>query len=355
MPPLIAWRREFAQLVVLFLVCLFTINLGYAFDQSFMPLGNYSFVSDALAGKQEPKPALSVAGNRFRDTWLGNVPVPLPKDYLQGIDYSRFEFERGMRSYLNGQWKHGGWWYYYLDAMAMKIPLGTLFIGGLALVLMAAGGRRNGEESGVQTQESASDSSSFIVYRSSFASPAHPLTPSPAQDAPSPRPSPRRRGSYRLGLLDECAIWLPGLAILALVSSQTGYNHHLRYVLPAFPFLLVGISRAALAFDFKQWILAALVVIAALQSTVSSLLVFPHSMSYFNELAGGPLHGHEHLVNSNIDWGQDLLYLRDWIAAHQQSAAAALELLRRRGSEIGGHRFSGRFPRRSCRAGTRLA
>jgi 4-amino-4-deoxy-L-arabinose transferase-like glycosyltransferase len=295
-------RRELAQLAAAFLVCLFTINLGYAFDQSFVPLGNYSFVSEALAGKQEPKPALSVVGNRFHDTLLGSLPVPLPKDYLQGIDYSRFEFERGMRSYLNGQWKHGGWWYYYLDAMAMKIPLGTLAIGALALVLMAAGGRRNseggrrnGEESGVRSQESAVAGSSFIVHHSSFAA------------------------AYRLGLLDECAIWLPGLAILTLVSSQTGYNHHLRYVLPAFPFLLIGISRAALAFDYKHWILAALVGIAALQSTVSSLRVFPHSMSYFNELGGGPLGGHEHLVNSNIDWGQDLLYLRDWLAAHLEA------------------------------------
>jgi len=44
----------------------------------------------------------------------------------------------------------------------------------------------------------------------------------------------------------------------------------------------------------------------------SSLYVYPHSLSYFNELAGGPKNGPPHLLNSNIDWGQDLLFLEKW-------------------------------------------
>lgn len=39
-------------------------------------------------------------------------------------------------------------------------------------------------------------------------------------------------------------------------------------------------------------------------------------MSYFNELVGGPKNGHYHLGNSNIDWGQDLLYLKRWLDKH---------------------------------------
>lgn len=41
----------------------------------------------------------------------------------------------------------------------------------------------------------------------------------------------------------------------------------------------------------------------------SSLWIYPHSLSYFNESMGGPLNGPEHLLGSNIDWGQDLRYL----------------------------------------------
>lgn len=39
----------------------------------------------------------------------------------------------------------------------------------------------------------------------------------------------------------------------------------------------------------------------------SSLWIYPHSLSYFNESIGGPLNGPEHLLGSNVDWGQDLL------------------------------------------------
>ena len=54
-------------------------------------------------------------------------------------------------------------------------------------------------------------------------------------------------------------------------------------------------------------------------SVISSLSVFPHSMSYFNELAGGPRNGHLHLVDANIDWGQDMYHLRNWLRRHPEA------------------------------------
>jgi hypothetical protein len=55
-----------------------------------------------------------------------------------------------------------------------------------------------------------------------------------------------------------------------------------------------------------------------LWSMASSACVFPHSLSYFNEAIGGPLHGVEHLLGSNVDWGQDLRYLARWMQATPQ-------------------------------------
>ena len=46
-------------------------------------------------------------------------------------------------------------------------------------------------------------------------------------------------------------------------------------------------------------------------SIISSLSVYPHSLSYFNELVAGPTGGPKHLIHSNVDWGQDLLFLRN--------------------------------------------
>ncbi len=61
------------------------------------------------------------------------------------------------------------------------------------------------------------------------------------------------------------------------------------------------------------------VSIALTWAITSSLWIYPHSLSYFNELAGGPRHGHEFLLNSAIAWGQDLVFLRDWVESHPQA------------------------------------
>jgi hypothetical protein len=105
------------------------------------------------------------------------------------------------------------------------------------------------------------------------------------------------------------------VAILVLVSSQTGFSVHFRYVLPMFPFVFVWISRVAEL--NRRWRIAALGTV--LLSIASSLSVWPHGLSYFNELAGGPKNGHAHLLGSSLDWGQDLLYLSEWIAQHPEA------------------------------------
>jgi hypothetical protein len=43
---------------------------------------------------------------------------------------------------------------------------------------------------------------------------------------------------------------------------------------------------------------------------------YPHSISYFNEFVGGPRKGHEHLIDSNFAWGQDVQYLKKWRSSH---------------------------------------
>lgn len=48
--------------------------------------------------------------------------------------------------------------------------------------------------------------------------------------------------------------------------------------------------------------------------------VCPHSLASFNELASGPRAGHRHLglapMDTNLDCGQNLLYLRWWLDKH---------------------------------------
>jgi hypothetical protein len=59
-------------------------------------------------------------------------------------------------------------------------------------------------------------------------------------------------------------------------------------------------------------------------SVGSSLWVYPHSLAYFNEVVGGPKKGHAHLSGSNLEWGQDLLYLRRWLDKHPEARPLSL-------------------------------
>jgi len=46
----------------------------------------------------------------------------------------------------------------------------------------------------------------------------------------------------------------------------------------------------------------------------SSFSTRPHYLAYFNESVGGSANGYKHLVDSSLDWGQDLPELKSWIS-----------------------------------------
>ena len=256
------WLYRPAQLGTVLLTGLFVLNLGYGFEKSFQPLGKFEFVSKTLGAPGTLHNRQFDSGNRFRETFLGALPVPLPENYTLGIDLQKQDFQVGHLSYLNGQWRFPGWWYYYLYAFGVKVPLGTLYLLFIAIIVTVMG-----------------------------------------------------RG-YSPWWRDEWTLLLPGIAVFILVSSQTGMNHHFRYVLPAFPFLIIWTSKVARCFAMKDKPIMIATVFFTTWLVGSSLWCYPHSLSYFNEFVSGPKNGGEHLLNSNIDWGQDVLYLKDWLDEH---------------------------------------
>jgi hypothetical protein len=58
---------------------------------------------------------------------------------------------------------------------------------------------------------------------------------------------------------------------------------------------------------------------------LSSIAVFPHSLSYFNEFVGGPYGGPRHVLGSNVDWGQDLFYIDEWVKRHPSAKPLFIE------------------------------
>ncbi len=105
---------------------------------------------------------------------------------------------------------------------------------------------------------------------------------------------------------EEAFLLVPSLGLMA-ASCFSDTNIGLRLILPIFPFLFVWTSRLA-AIPRDRW---RSVLFAALVAwyIVSSVRIYPHYLEYFNELVGGPKNGYKYLVDSNLDWGQDLKLL----------------------------------------------
>jgi hypothetical protein len=108
---------------------------------------------------------------------------------------------------------------------------------------------------------------------------------------------------------------LPPLLLLYVLSFHYGKNYGVRYLLPAFPFLLLIAGRGV------DWLLgrgragSATVAVLLAWQLAASTLTTPHQLAYFNELAGGPDAARRRLLDSNLDWGQDLGALAQYMKA----------------------------------------
>lgn len=246
------------QLPLVVLGCGLVLNGCYLFQGSFTRLGDYRFVSRLFGGENDS----AQYGNRFADHPIGDLPLPLPVDYLGGIDVQRRDFEyfnEERYCYLRGEWSRGVTWYYYLYAAVVKVPLGVC---GLTVVAILG-----------------------IVARA-------------------------RRGNP-FGLWFATAL---GGALFAAVSSQSALSGHVRYALPAFGFWFILIGAACVwATTVRRWWYIGIMLVWQIGSVLPQA---PHTMSYFNELAGGPDNGWRHLTGSNIDWGQDVWWVKRWLNRH---------------------------------------
>lgn len=254
------------QLVVILTIAVYIVNLAYGFEGTLTPLKQYTFVSRLLNGSSSS----NAKGNRFRGELVGELPVPFPRQYVMGFDSQKRDFEDyGKPSYFCGVWRKQGWWNYYLYGLLVKAPCTTvgLFLGA-------------------------------CIKR--FALAQNPI-------------------AFR----NDLVLLSPAISILAIASSQTEFNHHLRYVYPSLGLVIIFTSQIASSSGTEESgnsrcrsIRGWLVVVMVACSIGSTLSVYPHHLSYFNSIAGGPRQGHLHFAGSNLDWGQDLCHLTDWYARY---------------------------------------
>jgi 4-amino-4-deoxy-L-arabinose transferase-like glycosyltransferase len=174
-----------------------------------------------------------------------------PKPYVQGIEVQQLHGLTGHWSFLMGELSKEGWWYYCLAAFALKTPIPLL-------LLLAAG--------------------LFFVCA---------------------------RAARRAITIDDLVLWVP-IAAVFLFFSVEHRSIGLRYVLPVYPFMFVIAGGAVWQLRKLRYVL----LVPIIWYGAASYTIWPDYLAYFNEFVGGADNGYRYLVDSNLDWGQDLKGLK---------------------------------------------
>jgi 4-amino-4-deoxy-L-arabinose transferase-like glycosyltransferase len=129
------------------------------------------------------------------------------------------------------------------------------------------------------------------------------------------------------------------LAIYWITSLSSNLNIGVRHLLPTFPLVYVlvseqiskwfkprnqtnGITKSHEKTSFATLKRAGgtLVLVLFAWQAYSVISVYPNFLSYFNELVGGPANAYKYVVDSNLDWGQDMKRLANWTAENNINA-----------------------------------
>lgn len=201
--------------------------------------------------------------------WLNHWRV-LPEAWLYGLTFV-LQFSRARGAFMNGEYGISGWVSFFPFAFLVKttLPLLLLLAGGAAAAIAVTARRIRG---------------------AGLAAALRPLRP------------------------------LLPLAALFVVYWMTSLASHLnighRHILPTYPVLFIAAGWLAKGIDFRRPLLAVAILGAVGWHAVESMRARPHYLAYFNAIVGGSQNGWRHLVDSSLDWGQELPGLQRWLKAN---------------------------------------
>ncbi len=263
------WKKRFVSALVSFaVICISGVLMMWAF-YFFHTMNMPADVQKGLIYESMPK-------NIVSDTLASMSGNPVTKplaQWLLGFSMVAGHVEGGHDAFLLGQTSNKGWWYYYPVTIALKTAI-PVFI----FLLL------------------------WLLFRKKLQ----------IQD-----------------WFTEVYLWVLPVVLLAM-GMQGSINLGIRYMLPLFPFLYVAVSRVIDLVDFSALFEKTKKNFSAITTTVvmvlllvwyvsGSLLTYPYYLSYFNEFVGGYKNGYKYLTDSNLDWGQDVKRLADWIKNSDES------------------------------------
>lgn len=190
----------------------------------------------------------------------------LPESFLYGIAYVLAHTSRA--AFLDGEYSLNGWRRYFPYCLLVKTPL-PLF--GILAAAAASWWPRRGDRRGPS-----------LVYRA---------TP----------------------------LWVL-LGVYWAVAIQSRLNIGHRHILPTYPAMFILAGGSAVWLGRRHPIAKVLVFGLLAWFAIESARSYPHDLAYFNEIVGRR-QGYRHLVDSNLDWGQDLPGLKRWLDEHNRPGA----------------------------------
>lgn len=210
---------------------------------------------------------------------------PMRKSFVQSLDMRWFQLWQGQHpTFLAGQYSLTGWWYYFLVALFVKTPLPVLVLFISSIIYFCE-----------------------IMIVST-----------------SPQPSPVKGEGQDDKIIQKFWFCIIPILCFFIVGAVSKKQIGLRYILPIYPFIYLLIGHIST----KLWtnlfpmgekikvsgnITKILVSVLLLWQVAGTISVSPHYLAYFNELAGGSNNGYKLLVDSNLDWGQDLKGLAKYL------------------------------------------
>ena len=264
--PFIRWKspgRRWllpAAWVVLGVSTLVLLNAVYGFGGAGRPIGDFNFDSSLMRHVQQSLPK--------------GFPSPLPKLLVTGFDAQKSDSEAGYQGFLFGEIYRGAKWYFFPAALLCKLPIAMLLLCAAAV--------------------------------------ASKLAPRGA--------APPARGAGERSLFLAVAVFAAGVVMLGDLNIGT------RYLLPVFPLTIILISRiwsvdrpaSAKTRSLLPYLRDALLVLLA----VETLWVCPRFLTFVNFAVGGPSNGWRLLSDSDYDWGQGLIDLRNWMTEQKNPRIA---------------------------------
>lgn len=212
---------------------------------------------------------------RFSVGKVGAVTVPAP-EFFEGLRAFFRHGSGGHPAYLFGQVRLGGWWYYDLVVLLVKTPLPLLLLGALG---------------------------TYLAIRDARVSRAKPVHVGDAVVVTIVG------GRAAANVLTLALVF--GITSVLLVASVTPVDIGVRLILAIYPMLAV---LCAIGFSWAwkrahnastRFAVGALLAWSLLEPATTH----PDHIAYFNQLAANE--PERILVDSNLDWGQDLYRLRD--------------------------------------------